>query len=275
MVTNKLNLPQSLVNFANSRDKHEYVNNRYSITELLSPTREIQLSRLHADEIQEDVSDMVMALFGTAAHKVLEDNYDEKTEVKFEVQIGEDTIVGISDLITTDAIEDYKFTSVSKIMRNDFSDWRDQGLGYAWLNYLKTGDIKRKLKFHAFMRDWSKLKSNAINNYPQSPIYTWEYDIQDSDYDYIEQKIKNKIKDIKENKNPVCTNEEKWYTGDKYAVYKKAGDKRAAIVLDNEQEAHEYITNKCGGVSEIEVRKGECLKCKYYCKVSKWCYGGN
>jgi len=58
-------------------------------------------------------------------------------------------------------------------------------------------------------------------------------------------------------------------------VFKKVGDKKAAIVCDSEQEAHDYITNKCDGAGEIQVRKGECLKCKYYCKVSKWCYGGN
>jgi len=181
MVTNKLNLPQALVNFANSRDKREYTENRYSVTELGNPTREIQLTRLHRSEIQEDVADMVMALFGTAAHKILEENADENAETKFEVQVGEDTIVGISDLITEDAIEDYKFTTVSKVQKKDFSDWRDQGLRYAWLNYLKTGDIKRKLRFHIFMRDWSKLKSNAISGYPSSPLFTWEYDI--SDYD--------------------------------------------------------------------------------------------
>ena len=68
-----------------------------------------------------------------------------------------------------------------------------------------------------------------------------------------------------------CTDTERWYTGDKYAVYRNVGDKRAALVADTEQEAHDFITNKCGGAGEIQVRKGESLKCKYYCRVSKFC----
>lgn len=264
------------MNFAESKEKREIKDNRYSVTELLSPTREIQLTRLHYSDIEEDISDMIMALFGTAAHKILEENSDDNnSEVKFEAKVGDCEIVGVADLITEDAIEDYKFTTTTKIQRKDFEDWRLQGLAYAWLNFLKTGDIKRKLRFHALLKDWSKIKAANTPNYPVSPIYTWEYDIQDSDYEFIEKYIKDKLKDIKENKNPQCSESERWYTGDKYAVYKKAGDARATYVADSEEDAHNYITNKLGGAGEIQVRKGESIKCKYYCKVCKWCFGGN
>lgn len=275
MITNKQNLPQALINFYNAKNKdREYVQNRFSVTELLMPTREIQLTRLHASEISEDSSDIVMSLLGTAVHKILEENATDNAEVKFEVNIGDDVVVGISDLITEDAIEDYKVSSVSKVMRKDFEEYRLQGLMYAYLNYVKTGEMKRKLKFHVLMRDWSKLKANKVNDYPMSALYLYQYEIQESDYIYAEKYIKEKIKDIKQNRNAVCTDKEKWYTGDKYAVYKKIGSKKANAVLDTEQEAHDYITNQCDGAGEIEVRKGECLKCKYYCKVAKWCYGG-
>lgn len=274
MVTNKHNIPQALVNLVNSKEKRNPVENRYSVTELLMPTREIQLTRLHYGEIDEDISDMVMALFGTAAHKLLEENATDKAEIKFEVDFHGATIVGVADLITDDAIEDYKFTTTTKIQREDFDDWRMQGLMYAWLNYLKTGEIKRKIRIHAFLKDWSKLKASAVSGYPATPLYTYSYDIQDSDYDYIEKYVRDKLDDIKNNQNPVCSDVERWYTGDKYAVYKKAGDARAAYVADTEEDAHNYITNKCGGAGEIQVRKGESIKCKYYCKVCKWCYGG-
>lgn len=272
MVTNKYNLPQALVNLTKDR---EYVDNRFSVTELLGPTREILLSRQHYREIEVDVSDTISALFGSAVHKLLEEADNENAEVKMEYTLEDGTtIVGIADKITKDAIEDYKTTSVSKVQKSDFNDWKDQGLAYAWLHYKLTGEIKRKLRFHALLKDWSKIRCEASSNYPSIPLYTWTYDIDDSDYDYIEKKIKDKIKDIKENKNPECTNEEKWYTGTKYAVYKNVGDKKAIYIADSEEDAHNYIRNKLGA-AEIVVRKGECLKCKYYCKVSKWCYGGN
>ena len=275
MVTNKHNIPEAIVKFAESKEKTEYVENRYSVTELLLPTREIQLLRLHNGELEEDVSDMIMALFGTAAHKILEENApSENAEVKFETQVGEFTIVGVADLITEDAIEDYKFTTTTKVQKQDFEDYRKQGLIYAWLNYLKTGDIKRKLRFHMLLKDWSKIKANVITGYPTSPIYTWEYNIQDSDYDYIEKYVKDKLADIKDNKNPQCSDEERWFTGNKYAVFKKTGDTRAAYVADTEEDAHNYSSNKCGGAGEIQMRPGDNIKCKYYCKVSKYCYGG-
>ena len=269
MVTNRYNLPQALVNL--TKDK-EYVENRYSITELLGSTREILLSRKYSKEIEVDVSDTISALFGSAVHKLLEEADNENAEVKMEYTFNDGvTIVGVADKITEDAIEDYKTCSVSKINKADFNDWRDQGLGYAWLHFKLTGEIKRKLRFHALMKDWSKLKCVNSTNYPAIPLYTWEYDIQDSDYDYIEKKIKDKIAEIKSGQMLECTNEEKWFTGNKYAVFKKAGDKRAAIVCDTEQEAHNYITNKCNGAGIIDVRKGESLKCKYYCSVCKYC----
>lgn len=271
MITNKYNLPKAIVNLVKEK---EYIDNRYSITELLAPTREILLSRLHCKEIEFDVSDTITALFGSAVHKLLEEADSENAEVKMEYTLDDETtIVGIADKITEDAIEDYKTCSVSKIQKSDFNDWRDQGLAYAWLRFKLTGEIKRKLRFHALMKDWSKIKSANSTNYPTYPLYTWEYDISDSDYDYIEAKIKAKLKDIKENKNPECTNEEKWYTGTKYAVYKNVSDKKATYIADTEEDAHNYIRNKLGA-AEIKVRKGENLKCKFYCRVSKWCYGG-
>lgn len=268
MVTNKFNLPQALVNLVKEK---EYQENRYSVTELLNPTREILLTRKHAKEIEFDVSDSITALFGSAVHKLLEEADSENAEVKMEYQMGQDTIVGITDKIEGDTIVDYKTCSVSKIQKQDFSEWRDQGLCYAWLIYKLTGEIKRKLRFYGLLKDWSKLRCFKSPNYPVSPLYTWEYDILDSDYDYIENKIEQKLKDIKSGNMEQCSLSDRWYTGDEYAVYKNVGDKRAAYVATSEEDAHNYISNKLGGAGEIQVRKGESLKCKYYCKVSKFC----
>lgn len=268
MVTNKHNLPQSIVNLV--KDK-EHVENRYSVTELLGSTREILLLRKYANKIEVDVSDTITALFGSAVHKLLEEADSENAEVKMEYTYNNITIVGVADKITDDAIEDYKTTSVSKVQRSDFSDWRDQGLAYAWLRFKTTGEIKRKLRFYALLKDWSKVRYANSSNYPATPLFTWEYDISDSDYDYIEKKIKNKVAEIKEGKLLECTDEERWYTGTKYAVYAKAGDKRASYITDDEDDAHNYISNKCNGAGWMQVRKGDYLKCQLYCKVSKFC----
>lgn len=278
-ITNKLNLPESFVKFV-SDGNHEYTEHRYSVTELLLSPREIILNRLHAQEIEYDVSDSIPALFGTAVHQVLE-NYAPvlesgiEAESSIEAEFGDDVVAGRIDLLNIPdlSIEDYKTCSVSKVMKNDFEDWRLQGLAYALLVFKKRGIILRHLKFYALMKDWSKIKSATSSNYPASAIYVWKYDIQDSDYDFIEKYIVNKLKILNSGTLPECTDEEKWYTGTKYAVYKNASDKKATYVADTEEDAHNYIHNKLGA-AEIEVRKGEYLKCKYYCNCCKFCKKG-
>ena len=273
--TNRLNLPEALVNFDNG--EYTYNENRYSVTELLKPIREIKLTRKYYNDIEIDVADKIPAIFGTAVHYIFEKNTPNdsnlKPEFKLECEIDGVTIAGIIDLLDLRnlVINDYKTSSVSKITKQDFDDWKKQGLAYAYLVFKKHGLIIRKLKFYAILKDWSKLKAVNGGNYPSAPVYVWEYDIKDSDYDYIENYLRGKIALLKSNELPMCTDTEKWYTGDKYAVYKNASDKRASIVCDTEQEAHDYITNKCNGAGIIDVRKGESLKCKYYCNVCKYC----
>lgn len=286
-ITNKLNLPKSFVNFA-SDGNHSIIPNRYSCTEILGSIREVILNRRHYDEIKVDVADCVPALFGTAVHQVLESKTPIletglETECSIEYEFGENVLAGRIDLLNINelSIEDYKTCSVSKVSKKDFNDWYMQGMEYAYLVLLKRGIICKKLKFYALMKDWSKLKSSVVSDYPASPIYVWEYNIQDSDYDFIGDYIKRTLeglayaeKNLVDEHLPMCTDEERWYTGTKYAVYKKVGDARAAYVADTEEDAHNYISNKCGGAGEIVVRKGEYLKCKYCCSCSKFCKRG-
>ena len=285
-ITNKLNLPLPFVKFVTDGER-EYQEHRYSVTELLLPTREILLNRKYAHEIEYDVSDSVPALFGTAVHKVLEDNAPVlesgiESEAEVECKFGDYTLSGRIDLLNIPelTIEDYKTCSVSKVMKKDFDDWKMQGMMYAYLVFKQKGIIIRKLKFYALMKDWSKIKQANQSEYPASAIYTWEYNISDSDYDYAETWIKGKLNDLyfaeslSDDMLPNCTDEERWYTGTKYAVYKNVGDKKAAKVFDNEDDAHAFITESCGGAGEIQVRKGEYLKCKYYCACCKFCKKG-
>lgn len=272
--TNKLNLPNSIINSV--VEKNPPVDNRYSVTELLKSIREIKLYRKYYKDIKVDVSDLINVLFGSAVHKILEDNTDEpdvEKEIKMEFNFNGITIVGKFDRrnLKKQLIEDYKTGKVSTVTSNDFEEYRLQGLIYSWMTFKLTGVIIRKLRFYILLKDYSKIKASNISNYPSSPIYVWEYDVEDSDYDYIEKYLNNKISLLNKNDISECSDEERWYTGTKYAVYKNVGDKRAAIVCDTEEEAHGYITNKCDGKGEIQVRKGEYLKCKHYCNCCEFC----
>lgn len=278
-MTNKLNLPEPFVIYAN-KDSHEPKEHRYSVTELLLPTREILLNRRYYNDVEQDVSEVIPALFGTAVHTILESNTPLlshlNSEMKIEMQFGEDTVAGRIDLFDSKELEiiDYKTCSTSKVMKKDFEDFRFQGLAYAYAIFKKYGLVTKRLKFPCLMKDWSKMKASVSTEYPQSPVYIWKYELQDSDYDYIEGLIKDKLREINDAIEtgvlPECSDEEKWYTGTKYAVYKNVGDKKATYVADTEEDAHNYIRNKLGA-AEIEVRKGEYLKCKLYCSCYKFC----
>src|SRR5882724_4792580 len=71
MLTNKLNLPEPFVRFAN-RKRYSKGEARYSVTEIIKPARMGALERLYGDTIVEDVADYGHALFGSAVHMVLE-----------------------------------------------------------------------------------------------------------------------------------------------------------------------------------------------------------
>ena len=281
-ITNKLNLPKPFEAIAEA-DGHAPQPHRYSVTELIMPIRAILLRREHYGEIERDVADCVPAMLGSAVHEILRGKDEGDgilAEEPVEARFGEDTVSGRIDRLNMRdfVIEDYKTCSVSKVMKSDFDDWYMQGMAYALLAWKQRGVLTRKLRFYAIMKDWSKIKSATGGNYPQSAVYVWERRIEDSDYDFIERWVTKRLEAINEclseGAYPECTPEECWNTGDKWAVYKKAGDKRASAVCDSEKEAHTYIAEKCGGVGQIEFRPGEPVKCKYYCDCSRFCKKG-
>ena len=81
--------------------------------------------------------------------------------------------------------------------------------------------------------------------------------------------IINKIQQHKSEDYPLCTMEERWNNGDKYAVMKK-GRKKALRVFDNEKDAMIFQGTTDDKIY-IEQRKGENKRCENYCKCVGWC----
>ena len=195
-ITNKMDLP-AVFSFAADKDTHDIEPHRYSVTELLMPVRAILLRREYYHEVQKDVADMIPTMLGTAVHEFLERsdpmNGDIfRCEEPVEAMFGEDTLSGRIDRLNLwdFSIEDYKTCSVSKVIKNDFKDWYMQGMMYALLVWKQRGVIMKYLRFYAIMKDWSKMKSTTAGNYPASAIYVWEYEVMESDYDFMAQLVK-------------------------------------------------------------------------------------
>ena len=288
MLTNKLNLPEPIYNALNS--DYQPKEHQYSVTTILNSTRQILLKRKHNNEIVQDCSDLIYALLGTAFHSILEnadatENQFQEEYLKQDLEILDDELKGYflsgkADLVDVKrkTMIDYKTASVWKVINKDYEDYRMQLLIYAWL-FRKLGFDINKGEIIAFLRDFQKSKAKFDKDYPQFQVQKIEFTFSETDFQYIENFIKNKFLELKkyENSNdddlPICTEEERWHEPTKYAVKKKK-NKQASKIHDTLSEAEEHLKNlelKYPDEYEIEIREGKNNKCESYCSCCEFC----
>ena len=70
-MTNHFNLPEAFVRFE-QKNQHSKGTADFSATELIDSPRVRRLKAEHYDEIEEDISDRIMSILGTATHVILE-----------------------------------------------------------------------------------------------------------------------------------------------------------------------------------------------------------
>lgn len=283
-ITNKYNLPQTLVNLA-MRDNYSRGNANISVTELINSPRIRILKQKHHNDIVTDVSELIWPIIGRALHHVVEQGADENniaeqrlfTEVKgwrlsggIDLQIlgsgaeGE-RVVGISD---------YKMTSAWAVM-NEKADWERQLNCYAYLVEVVHGWSVNSLTINAVVRDWSRHEAARKEGYPQVPIVVlpqtlWSFAERER-YVRERMKIHQDAEGAFDWGEPIpdCTDEERWFKPGKLAVMKD-GRVRALRVFDvtERDEAEAYAEeNK----ARVEERPGENKRCENHCNVSQWC----
>jgi len=281
-ITNKFNVPETLVALA-TRDYYTKGKSDYSVTEISSPPRIQRLRRKHFEEIEQDVSDMLWMLLGTALHVVAERSEvsGHTNEERLSAGINGIILSGAIDLQKDDedgvTITDYKFTSAWALM-NDKPEWEQQQNIYKYLvERVKKKPVKG-LKICALIRDWSRRDAQNKPDYPQAPIQV--IDIPMWTFDRTEAFIKERVEMHRDSKVsadwgdelPLCSEEERWVKQTTYAV-KKDGRKTAIRVFDTQDEADALLKEmpeKDKGF--IEIRKGEAVRCTgNFCGVSQWC----
>lgn len=288
MLTNKLNLPEPIYNFLKS--DYQPKEKQYSVTTILNPTRQIILRRRHNNEINQDCSDLIWAMFGTAFHSILEnskagENQLQEEYLKQELSCLDPLLEGYylsgkADLLDVDnkKIIDYKTTSSFKFVKKDFEDYRLQLLIYAWL-FTKIGYKVNKGEIVALLRDWNRSKAQFDKDYPQLQVQTIEFKFTKKDFDFIEKYIKDrflelkKYEDVADDELPECTMEERWATPEIYAI-KKIGNKKAIKLHEDKKEAIEHLNNlnaKYNNEYEIEVREPVDGRCENYCSCNQFC----
>lgn len=274
-VLNKLNLPQAFVK-AVSVERHNK-SGQYSATTLNKGVKEIILQERHWEEFETDVSDNVWAIWGSAVHelfeKISDDNFHEE---KFEVPISKSLITGTVDSydMANGIINDWKTASVWKVQFQDFEDWKNQGLTYAYL-LSKNGLEVKKCRFIALLKDHSKTKAKTDMNYPQSPVFVYEFDVSSKDLEETEKRILEKVKAIEnaeklsDDEIAECSPEERWADAEKWAVMKN-GRKSAVKLFDNLADAENYAGEN-GNSYFVEHRKAVSKKCGEYCLCKDFC----
>ena len=279
-ITNKLNLPQPFVS-AVGRD-YKIKKDALSATTLLKGTKQIVLERRHANSIEQDVADMIWLIFGTAVHNILESAQETENQIKEErlyrtvngIEIG-----GKFDLYDDKQkkVIDYKTCSVWKIIYQDFDDWKQQLLIYAWLLKDCGFDVTSG-QVVAVMKDHSKTKAKNDAQYPEFPVKLINFEFTESDFTQIEEFIKMKVQqykkalELQDDAIAICTENERWYSGDKYAIM-KGSNKRATKLHDTLAEAETHLTELGAGYSIVK-RDGESKRCLEYCSVKEFCHYG-
>jgi hypothetical protein len=278
-LTNKFNIPQTFINVL-ERPTYSKGKANLSVTQLINSPKIVALTKKFEDELEQDVSDMVWSIFGSAVHKVLEHGQDDNhiVEERLSTEIDGWKISGAIDLqIKGDnfiEIRDYKTVSAWAVM-NEKIEWEQQLNLYAYL----VEQVKKipviSLGIVAIIRDWSRRDAATREGYPEAPVK--EIPIKLWPFEQREEFIKERIHahsscefELETDGNlPACTPEEMWEKPTMWAV-KKVGGARARSVHTTNQEALETIA-KLGKAYEIEVRPGSRTRCESFCPVSNYC----
>jgi hypothetical protein len=284
--TNKFNLPQTFVNVIH-RPTYSKGKAHISATEIINSPRIVQLKKKYWDEIEQDASEMVWSLFGSAVHNILEHGKDDHHIVEERIHLEFDGwhISGAIDLQEVESngtitVSDYKVTGAWAVM-NEKDDWHRQLNIYAWMVEKVKKVPVGKLQIIAIIRDWSARDAATKENYPQSPVATidiplWTFEEREA---FIAKRIYEHGAALFEMETdgdlPDCTPEDMWEKKTSYAL-KKDGNVRAKSVHETHEEATAAMEAALASAKKsekfsVEVRQGERTRCKSYCQVSQFC----
>lgn len=276
-VTNVHNVPQPLVTLAEGQ-YYSKGKSDYSVTELMSPPRVQRLRAQNDAQMEQDVSQMLWPLLGSALHVVMERGETEGwlSEERLFAEVDGMVVSGAIDLqeITPQGvgIVDYKFTSAWAVM-NEKIEWEQQLNVYKWLvERVKKAPVK-SLRICALIRDFSR-HDMGREGYPQSPIHMVDIPMWDAvkAESYVRERLEmhrnSKLSADFGEALPECSPEERWMSETTYAV-KREGRKTAIRVFKTIEEATELAGKEKG---YVETRLGEPKRCTgNYCGVAQWC----
>lgn len=281
-LTNNFNLPKAFERF-NAKDPYSKGDADFSVTELIDSPQVRHLKTVHDNEIEEDVSDRIMSMLGTAVHSILEHEAgpDDIVERRFYAEVlGKKISGGVDALypLTGDAgwgIRDYKVTrGMSVVMNpNGSSSWIKQVNSYAYLAEVNGFKPVVEGEVIAILRDWTASLVRRNSQFPKHPIIRvpieiWPFEQRKA---FIESCVRQHVQDPPRQ----CNAEERWMGRNVFAVteYRQDGGlkARAKKLFNSETDAMAYVMTE-GLNAEVIRRDAEPTRCAgNYCQVAQFC----
>lgn len=267
--TNNLGLPEAIVE-AVKNDKYSKGDSHISITGLIAPPRIRVLKKLHEKELEEDVSDRIWSLLGQVTHGILERaNKQALSEERFYIEIDGVKVSGQLDAYyNSGLVQDYKLVSLYQVKDGVKKEYEQQLNSYAAL--LRHNNlVVNKLELVCILRDWSKTKARQDETILQQQVVKLDVPLWSPEeaLEFLTERVK--IHKAANYKLPLCSDEDRWATPDKYAVMPKKGAPRSLKNYDLKEEAEAHAKRVPGAF--VELRPGENKRCQDYCPVSKYC----
>ena len=273
-VTNKTNVPQAIVD-AVSNNPYNSGDTDFSATTLVKPPQMVALERQHADEIEEDVTDMLWALMGQAMHAIIERaESDEEilTEQRLFSVINDSRISMQYDSFSMrdNVLSDFKLCSYWVGVFGIRDEWKQQlNIGAQLLR--NNGYRVDGLQVVTIYRDWSLTESRRRSDYPKEQMQCHHIDLWHDDHihQWLQSRVGLMQRAVTGSYDP-CTADDMWLRDEKFAVM-KTGRKSALKLfdVDKSDEAYVYARNTSGAY--VEHRQGTRVRCQDYCKAAPFC----
>lgn len=276
----------SLEEFDGDRNSQDL--GQFTASTLSKNPREVALINQHKDAIETDVRDRFKIWLGQAIHLVLANNAPRDTIVEKRIGItfkpdGFPSIKlsGQIDKVQNGILTDYKTTTTNN------PNFKRGVVPYEYEAQLNVYDYLCRcnsinvtdLEIEVVYIDWNKTYTDR-SGYPQSPFQTipvqkWSELDQEK---YIHDRLAKHY--AAKTQLPLCSDAERWYSDEKFAVMKP--DRKSAIrVFDSNEEAMDAIAN-CKDVLGasytkhkdklyVDFRAGEYKKCENFCDAAPFC----
>ena len=287
-----------------TRDPYDAGDSWISATRLVAPPLIIRLEAEHGDEVEQDVTEGLWSLFGSAVHHVLASRIGREAGYLIEQRVGhvygERKLTAAVDMFdpATATVIDWKVTSAWSLVFAAREDPASGGVKPEWEGQLNVEAALLRANGHPvehlanalILRDWTEsqaARAGEDDPYPQSavvvlPVALWELDAADH---YIAKRMALHAACREAAAANVgqflCSPEERWARPTTWKVFKNANKiaERGSVTTDEARafEMRDRLARQGRPSDKYRVERvqgDDSVRCRRYCRVRQWCPHG-